>query len=145
MKRGKPLKRGQPLKAKKQLERGESKLERSKPIPKKNAKRRKRLHAEQFGPPEFGEFVRAYGCVVALQTGSLSECAGPVQQCHRKSRAAGGGWRNNNFGGCAKHHAEQGTVGIKTFEERHNLDLDLWCCAITHQFDLAHPDYAESA
>lgn len=107
-----------------------------------NQKRRKRLHAEQFGPPEFGEFVRNYGCVIAIEGGSSEDCDGPIQVAHRKSRGAGGGWRDNCYGLCAAHHVEQHAVGLVTFENEYCLDGDLWACAITHKFDLAHPEAA---
>lgn len=129
MKRGSGLKRASPLKAKSQPK------VRTTPIKAKNAKRAKKAHTEDFGPPGFADFVREYGCVVARDTGSLSGCAGRVEFCHRKSRGAGGGWRNNSFGACTKHHREQHDAGINTWEKRHSFDLDLWCCAITHQYE----------
>lgn len=105
------------------------------PIKKRNAKRTKAAFEEDFGPPGFSDFVRETGCVVANQSGSTAECIGPVQHCHRKSRGAGGGWKNNSFGGCLGHHNEQHMVGIKTFERMYGLDLDLECCAITHSWE----------
>jgi hypothetical protein len=137
------LKRGKPLRAKKKLQ-AKSKLKRETKLAPVNRKRRKRLSADQFGPPEFGEFVREYGCVIAIESGDAGECEGPVEVAHRKSRGAGGKWRDNCYGLCRGHHAEQHAVGLITFENEYALDGELWADAITHQFDLAHPG-AEAA
>lgn len=119
------------------LKRGTEWLVRKTQIKKKNPKRRAALFVEQYGPPTFGEFVRNSGCVVARQSGSRSGCLGPIQFCHRKSRGAGGGWKNNSFGACVVHHNEEHAMGQKTFEKTYNLDLDLECLAISHSWERA--------
>lgn len=112
---------------------------RAKPIPKKNAARAKKRHAEAFGPEGFVEFVHSYGCVVAQEKGPLSGCEGPSEAAHLKSRGAGGGWRENVVPLCRKHHAEQHRHGIKSFDVRHNMDLDLWAAAVFSRWVTDHP------
>ena len=121
---------------KRSTEKARAWIERRSPLPKVNRKRKAKLHAEQFGPPGFGDFVRSRGCVVARQMGSVAGCLGPMQHCHRKSRAAGGKWRDNSFCACLAHHAEEHNMGQETFERAYGLDLDLEACVVTHQWDL---------
>ncbi len=105
--------------------------------PKKNKAAEKRAKFEEkFGPPGFVEFVHAYGCVVEKQSGSADGCLGAIEVAHVKSRGAGGTWKNGTVGLCTAHHREQHSFGIKTFAARHNLDLDLWACAVTHKWDM---------
>ena len=99
-----------------------------------NAKRKKKMHAEQFGPPGFADFVRASGCMIAVERVS-SVCMGPVGVAHVVSRGAGGKWRENCVGLCAGHHAVQHAIGVAEFEKRHGVDMDLWACAITGKWE----------
>jgi hypothetical protein len=118
-------------------------IKRTKGVPKVNRKRKAKRHAEQFGPPGFVEFVHEYGCVVARQGTvgfRLPSCFGAIEAAHVRSRGAGGGWRDNVAGLCRFHHAEQHDMGVDAFEKYYGTDLDLWACAITHQWDLANPD-----
>ena len=110
-------------------------IRRTKAVNPANKKRKANLRESHFGPPGFVEFVHRHGCVVARDGASLSRCEGPVEAAHRKSRGAGGGWRHNVYGLCRKHHQEQHSKGLETFETAHHLDGDLWACAITGKFD----------
>ncbi|MCA9636547.1 MAG: hypothetical protein KC420_11020 [Myxococcales bacterium] len=68
-----------------------------------------------------GDPVRALGC---LCRGGLSwsPCGGPTEAAHVRSRGAGG-TRRDLVPLCQRHHSEQHRIGIKTFAERHSLDL----------------------
>ncbi len=102
--------------------------------PKRNKTEEKRqAHEDRYGPEGFGDFIRESGCVVARQSGSQSGCLGPIQHCHNQTRSHG--WRNNSFGCCLGHHAEQHAKGIKSFQKLHDLDLDLECCALSATYD----------
>lgn len=114
-------------------------LKRTKPIKKRNAKRRKRLGAEQFGPDGFCDFVRDFGCVIARERGGPQDCGGVVEVAHVISRGAGGGWRSNCLGLCASHHRQQHDLGIKTFEKRNETDLAYWARRITGHWDAPQP------
>lgn len=48
---------------------------------------------------------------------------GMVQACHVMSRGRGGVDFGNTYPGCAGHHAEQHTIGMKAFEAKYGLDL----------------------
>lgn len=126
MKPGKPLDRRSPLKAK------SAPKPRATPIKKVNRKRKAKRHAEDFGPEGFADFIRSYGCLVAIERGdrARARCGGPIEACHLKTRAAGGTWKENVFPLCRSHHAEQHRHGITSFQVRHELDLDLWCAAL---------------
>lgn len=104
---------------------------------KSDSAKREERHERDFGPPGFVEFCHRYGCVVARQTGTTQGCLGPIEAAHVRSRGAKSGWRDSVVGLCLSHHREQHTVGIKTFAKRHDLDLDLWACAVTNQWDLS--------
>lgn len=118
----------------------EKPLDRSGPLPKRNAKRAKVRHAAHFGPPGYVEHVHSFGCVFAVERGTTAECEGPLEACHRKSRGAGGGWRKNLFCACRKHHAMQHAMGVAAFERFVPTDLDLWACAITGKWDANQRD-----
>lgn len=115
-----------------------SPLERRTPVKKRNAKRAKKAHAEQFGPPGFVEFVHEYGCIIAREKGPLSGCGGPVEAAHVRNRREG--WKNNVVGLCRDHHTAApgsfhflGSAGA--FDKRWNTDLDLWACAVTAKWE----------
>lgn len=81
----------------------------------------------------YREWIRAHGCVV-----SNGECYGPIDACHVKSRGAGGSDPKNLFSACRKHHAEQHTLGIKSFGAKYGFSLprvaqQLW---VVYQIDL---------
>lgn len=138
-----PLKPGKPLVRKTPLRPGgplKSCLSRVKGWVKKalkpvNRARKALAHEEQYGPPDFGDFIRGSGCVVARATGTREGCLGPVQHCHRRSRGSGGLWRGNSFGACVGHHAEEHTKGQKTFEATYGLDLDDECKRLTFEYE----------
>lgn len=127
LKRSGPPKRRSPLKAKAGKQKPRKRI---KPV---NPKRRKRLSAEQFGPPGYVAHVHSYGCLVELE-GCPDECEGPMEAAHVKSRGAGGGWKNNLVPLCRRHHRQQHDMGADTFAWHHQIDLDLWACAITGKF-----------
>lgn len=66
----------------------------------------------------FREWIRNQPCV-ALG----AACLGPVDACHVKSRGAGGADPKNLFSACRKHHAEQHTLGIKSFGAKYGFSL----------------------
>ena len=69
--------------------------------------------------------IRQYPCVVAVQTGIVSECIPPVQACHVDHSGMGGKNvpdRGNLWPGCAEHHGEH-HQGRKSFELRRGFSL----------------------
>ncbi len=96
-----------------------------------NSKRRKARQERDFG--DLAEYVRSLGCLVCN--------ARPVDPAHVKSRGAGGhawidvwdgvsepiAYAGETVGNliplCRTHHREQHDHGIRTFEERHGIDL----------------------
>lgn len=101
------------------------------------------IHAENYGA--LGEVVRGIRCIVA-------GCAcRHVQLAHVKSRGAGhGAWRvlaNGSLAGnlvplCERHHREQHTRGIETFEQRVNAEGGFYIATVTHEW---HPETLEEA
>jgi hypothetical protein len=76
-------------------------------------------------------FVKRHSCCVP----GCEE--GPIEFAHVKSRGAGGGdWFGVSL--CPRHHREQHSVGIDTFQAKHKIDL--W--AIAEQFVRATTDKA---
>lgn len=77
----------------------------------------------------FRDYVRSQVCV--LWDRDPCTCGGyfdlitrryATRFCHVRTRRNNGDVANG-FPGCDKHHAEQHRVGIKTFQQRHGLDL----------------------
>lgn len=95
-------------------------------LPARNPARLKRLKAEQYGGPEYLAYVTAQPCVVCRER--------PCEACHRKSRGAGGTWRDL-FPGCMRHHREQHDIGIASFEARYGLDLEAVCAELVRRFE----------
>ncbi len=127
MKRGKPMKRGAPLRSKTQLRRG-------KRVAPRNAKRRAKLYARNFG--ERAAFVRSMECL-----GSAG-CAGPIEAAHVRARGMGGvrGSRRDLVPLCSRHHAEAGearTSMRRTFELVHAVDLTAEAARIAASLDEA--------
>lgn len=91
-----------------------------KPLRRVNPRRKRERFERAYLSPAYVAFIRWTGCVVRGCNRT------PVRACHRKSRGAGGTWRDL-FGGCDDHHAEQHAVGNREFERRHGLDLAAVC------------------
>ena len=51
------------------------------------------------------------------------ECFGAVQACHVKTRGAGGGDVGNLYPGCVRAHGSQHFIGIRSFQERWQINL----------------------
>ena len=77
------------------------------------ARRAKRFRAG-FGSKERAAFVQGLPCAVCGAT--------PSENAHVKSRGAGGG-PEHVAPLCRTHHREQHRVGVRTFSERHGIDL----------------------
>ena len=90
-------------------------LRRRKRLRPRNPERRVELYERAFG--DRGELVRAMPCLL-LGSG----CWGPIEAAHVRSRGAGG-TRRDLVPLCARHHREQHDRGIRTFQERHGVDL----------------------
>jgi hypothetical protein len=122
------LKRRTPL-------RSRAELPRETPIAPVNRARKKRLHAEQFGPADFQAFIRSQPCVIADRGG----CEGPVEIAHVVSRGAGGGWASNVVAMCRQHHAKQHALGVQTFEQRYGISLHYEAGRIEHLWRESQP------
>lgn len=115
-------------------------IKRRTPLKRRNAKRAKARRARDFG--ELADYVRTLGCLVCN--------ARPVDPAHVRSRGAGGhAWIDAPHVGylgplaprvgnlvplCRTHHREQHDHGIRTFEERHGLDLAEEAARIGREF-----------
>ncbi len=96
LKRGQPMKRGGRIKAK-----GKSRF----------PKRR---------DPAFLAFIRERFCCI-WDCPAYGEAE--IEAAHVKTRGAGGDDIGNAVPLCRKHHREQHAIGIRSFEERHNIDM----------------------
>ena len=72
--------------------------------------------------PAYVAFVRTMPCLVCWRM--------PTEAAHVKSRGAGGNDVGNVVPLCHEHHVEQHTIGIRSFEQRYNLELALVAGAI---------------
>ena len=82
----------------------------------RRAERKKKRHEKQYG--ERAVAIKAMRCCVP-------GCAHwPSDAAHVKSRAAGG-TKRDLVPLCHEHHMEQHSTGIKTFQEKHGIDLAL--------------------
>jgi hypothetical protein len=52
-------------------------------------------------------------------------CEGPIEGCHVKSRGAGGSDRGNMVAMCWRAHQEQHCIGIKSFQARWSINLEM--------------------
>ena len=103
------------------------------PKPAKRVKVRKRLQARREPKafqhrriPEYQEWIRGFACIAGDRDGILRACAlgSAVIECaHVKSRGAGGDDIGNCVPLCHYHHQQQHTIGIRSFQQRHGLDL----------------------
>lgn len=118
------------------LEKAREWLARKVPIIKRNAKRAKQSHAEDFGPPGYVEHVHGRGCLVARTARTTKGCLGSPEAAHVVPRSRGGLWRDNLVCLCTAHHREAHTLGHQTFEKKHRLDMDLEACVTTHRWDI---------
>lgn len=96
-------------------------------------KRMKRFNAKRGGhkfPALVDEsrraFVRTFpccACAVEFFGGQHSM----TQACHLKSRGAGGADAENLFPACVRHHIEQHTIGVASFQKKYRLNLARVC------------------
>lgn len=105
----------------------------------RNRKRQAAAYARNYG--ERGDPVRAMGCLLTLlgchQRDTLPRCEGPVEAAHVVGRKMGGvgGDRRSLVPLCRLHHREQGTRGIKTFEEKYKVNLAQCAETIARELD----------
>ena len=83
---------------------------------------------------EFQDYVRRQGCAVYLGSPEASHW-GPIGFAHVKSRGSGGHDEGNGLGLCAKHHAEQHTMGVKSFAKRYRVNLQAVASALWTAFE----------
>jgi hypothetical protein len=88
----------------------------------RNEERAAKKHDETFGP--CSRAGRALGCVVPRCGKHLSK-GDTIHAAHVRSRGASGKDWSNVVGLCEFHHRQQGDVGIKTFQRKHNLSLEV--------------------
>ena len=95
------------------------------PMKRTNRKRKAAAFSKAFGDIDRVAFVRGLGCLI---------CGDPAEAAHVRSRAAGGG-PDDLVPLCRVHHRSQHSLGIRTFEFRHGLDLTAaaaWCAEVYH-------------
>lgn len=68
--------------------------------------------------PAFIAWLHTQPCCVTTEAHH-----GPIQACHVTTRGAGGKDIGNAVSMCALHHARQGWMGIRTFEERTGINM----------------------
>jgi hypothetical protein len=99
-----------------------SPLRRKKPL---RAKGRSRFPKKR--DPDYLEYIRRMPCLlrhkVNRMTGRQAMCWGRTEAAHVTTCGAGGEDRGNTVPMCSAHHARQGRVGIKTFQEEFGIDL----------------------
>ena len=86
------------------------------PLKKVNPKRKAKLFAEQYGG-DYADLIRAMDCIVAT-----SNCEGPMQATHVKSKGAGGKAKDL-VPLCFFHHSLQHNMGILSFQNLYAIDL----------------------
>lgn len=125
LKRKTPLRGGtEPMRPKRGVKRVEKPGRKTK-LRQRNPERLARLRRKQFG--EHADFIRSLPC--ALRGHDAGIC-GPSEAAHVRSRGAGG-TAKDLVPLCQRHHAEQHSMGILTFQEHYEIDLqaiadDLW-------------------
>jgi hypothetical protein len=97
------------------------------PIRKANPKRKRERFRDSYYSQQYLLEIQALGCLVCRQT--------PSEAAHVVSRGAGGTW-SDLVPLCRDHHREQHTDGIRTFADRHGIDLR--DAAATVAAELAH-------
>lgn len=89
-------------------------LHRNTPLKASNPKRKRQRFARAYGSSDNVERIQAMPCVICGRS--------PSEAAHVRSRGAGGTWRDI-VPLCRDHHREQHTVGLRTFEATHAVDL----------------------
>ena len=97
------------------------------PIKARKADKSKRRFAN-LRSPEYQAWIRLQFCSVKGGCDGMTECA------HVKSRGAGGADRGNCVPLCRRHHREQHTLGIQTFQYLYHIDLAAVAAALDVQY-----------
>lgn len=92
-----------------------------------NRERRLERYAAAYG--DRGALVRAMPCVCRG-----NECEGPIEAAHVRSRGAGG-TRRDLVPLCSRHHLQQHSKGIRTFECETGIDLAAAAARIAAELD----------
>jgi hypothetical protein len=77
---------------------------------------------------EYREWIRGLPCTV------LDGCSGEIQCAHVKSRGAGGDDLGNAVPLWARHHGQQHSWGIRTFEGHYRVDLGAMAQSLAEQY-----------
>ena len=119
-----PLTRKTPLRAKTQL-RSKTRI---KPV---NRSRKSMAFERNYG--DRGAKVREMECLLS----GADPCGGAIQAAHVVARGMGGcnGDRRSLVPLCAHHHSEQGTIGIKSWQEHHGVDLKAEAARLAAELD----------
>ena len=88
-----------------------------------NRERKAAKFERNFG--DRGAAVREMTCLVVSAPGQRTPCRGAIQAAHAKARGMGGcgGDRRSLVPLCARHHADQGGIGILTWQRITGIDL----------------------
>ena len=68
--------------------------------------------------PAYCAWIRTLPC-----TADTAWCSGRIECAHVVSRGAGGDDRGNTVPLCLRHHREQHSIGIRSFEQSFRFDL----------------------
>lgn len=69
-----------------------------------------------YGSTHLVAYLNAMPCMVCGRV--------PCDAAHVKSRGAGGGYRDNLVPLCREHHTEQHQIGIETFQNKYQIDME---------------------
>ena len=86
-----------------------------------------------YGSPERVRWMQAQPCLVC---GAV-----PSEAHHVKTRAAGGG-PDDVVPLCTAHHREFHDIGVRTFEDRHELDMDMYALVFSCRWKEREDDLA---
>lgn len=96
-------------------------MRREKAVKPVNRERRALRRAAAFG--DCARMARLLPCAVCLR-------AAPSDPAHVVSRGAGGLDAGNVWPACRRHHDQQHAIGVRAFEKRHGLSLEVVASAV---------------
>lgn len=82
--------------------------------------------------PEYAAWIRNGWCILG------GACEGFTEAAHVRSRGAGGDDVGNLVRLCKKHHAEQHTLGIRSFQRKYCIDMKLAAETLALQWKATH-------
>jgi hypothetical protein len=138
MQRKKPLKRGAPPR------RSTKPIARGKPPKARKDDPTKRRFAK-LRDPEYCAWIRTLRCTIDCGCTNHCDCWGRIEGAHVKARSVGGVDRGNLVPLCTRHHREQHTLGMQSFQDLYRLHLTSWALRLDAQYVAAGRGSEEGA